>query len=168
MAKALVEAITGVTPEQFRTAWSQFMKQSYSMNRLVCPVTLSIEKSDNKLNILPAMPDLIVSKAGLTGTVYIGIFVKNDDNAWEGDVLMPKPQDFSVNSSLTPGNWKELSVAQPITIVGAKFTAGKKYDVTIVVSDDEINVETAENSWDRPYSVKGKACEMIFEVTAQA
>lgn len=168
MSKALVKAITGVTHDQFRTDWSLFMKQCIEMNRMTCPALLTLKKSDNKLNIIPAMPKAMVEKPGASGVIYLGVFVKNNDNAWEGFVFAPELQDFTVDSAVKPGEWLEPGDASAVTITGSKYTAGTVYDVLIVFSDQEITVETAENSWDRPYSVKGASCEFIHQVTAQA
>mgnify|MGYP003592928126 CR=1 FL=1 len=168
MAKALVKAITGVTPEQFRTDWSQFIKQAIAINRMMCPASLTLDKSDAKLSVLPAMPEAMVNKADPADPCWIGVYIHDNDNAWQGEAFNVLMGDFAAACALTPGTWLQDAAAREINVTASKFTALTAYDVLIVVSDQEITTEVAENTWDKPYSFKGAAVEMTFSVTCAA
>lgn len=168
MAKALVKAIGGVTPEQFRTDWSQFMKQNIAMNRMMCPATITLDKGNAKLSVLPAMPEVMVRDANPSDPCWIGAFVRDNDGVWQGEAFNVLMGDFAAACALTPGTWLQDASARKIDVTASKFTADTEYDVLIVVSNEEIMTEVAENSWDKPYIVKNKAVEMIFTVTCVA
>lgn len=164
----MVKAITGITPDQFRTHWSQFIKNCIGINRMMCPASLTLDKSDAKLSVLPAMPELMVNAAGESDPCWIGVYIRDDDHAWQGEAFNVLMGDFGTACDLTPGTWLQDSSARDISVTASKFTATNTYDVLIVVSDQEISTEVAENSGNKPYSLKGIGLEMFFQVVCAA
>lgn len=168
MARALVKALNVQTPDQFKTDWSQFMKQNIAMNRMVMAQNLKIDKSDAKLTFVPAIPKIMQDEGGLSDPIYMFIYVRNDINEYDVKDFSPESKNFETDSSLTPGVWKETAAPFEAPLTSANYTVGKKYDVYLVFSDQEIRPETKDNPWDRPYVAWGPACEVCFEVECVA
>ena len=168
MAKALVRARGVATPEQFKTDWSQFMKQNIAQNIMVYPKDVSLRKSSNALLFTPAIPKCMIDKGSGKDDVFIGISFKNDLNQWESVVLSKKFSDFSVASEIGGNDFMETSAPLDIIFPADHLTVGKVYDVHFVVSNKEIAVEVAESANDLPYVLYGPASEYVVEVTCIA
>ena len=168
MAKALVRARGVATPDQFKTDWSQFMKQNIAMNMMVYSKDASLDKRHKTFLFTPAIPKAMIDKGSGTDDVYMCICFKNDKNEWESDILSKNFSDFSVASKIGGNDFME--VAAPLDVIFAEdnLTAGKVYDVHIVFSNKEIAVEVAESVNDLPYVLYGPASEYIIEVTCVA
>lgn len=164
MARALVKALNVQTPDQFKTDWSQFMKQNIAMNRMVMAQNLVLDKSSAKLTFIPAIPKVMQDEGKSGDGIYMFVYIRNDANIYDKQEFSPEAQDFSVDSSLSPGVWREMASPQEVAITAANYTVGNKYDVFLVFSAQEIRPEVNENAWDRPYVALGAACEIVFEV----
>lgn len=168
MSKALVRARGVATPDQFKTDWSQFMKQNIAMNMMVYPFVATMDKSDNAVKISGAIPRAMIDKGQSTDKVYMLMCVKNDDNKWESFAWNHEFSDFDTLQDIGGNDFMTVAASTTCTIVGSKFTAGLKYDVHILFSDQEINTEVAESVNDLPYVLYGPASEYIIEITCAA
>lgn len=168
MSKALVRARGVATPDQFKTDWSQFMKQNIDMNMMVYPHLPAMDKSDNQLSMTFAIPKAMVDAANEADPVYIAVCFKDDTNTWQCSVLEMDMSMFATPLDLGGNNYLAEASVHEITIVGSKVTALNVYDVHIVYSNKEINLEVAESVNDLPYVLYGPASEYIIEVTCAA
>lgn len=168
MSKALVRARGVATPEQFKTDWSQFMKQNITMNMMVYPFVATMDKSDNAVKISGAIPKAMIDAGKSSDKVYMLMCVKNDRNQWEGFAWNHDFSDFDTLHDIAGNDFMAVAGSTTCTIVGANFTALKKYDVHILYSNKEINTEVAERANDLPYVLYGPASEYIIEVTCAA
>ena len=168
MSKALVRARGIATPEQFKTDWSQFMKQNIAMNIMIYPHGFVLDKSEETLSVKCAIPKVMKDKAQSSDPVYVGFCFKNDKNEWESFVSALTMNDFSVALDVGGNEFMEQATAIDMGVDVANLTTGNVYDVHLLSSNKEIAVETAESSRDMPYVLFGPASEAIFEVTAKA
>ena len=168
MSKALARARGVATPDQFKTDWSQFMKQNIAMNMMVYPFVATMDKSDNAVKISGAIPKAMIDAGKSSDKVYMLMCVKNDLNQWESFAWNHDFGDFGTLQDISGNDFMVVGTPVTCTIVGANFTALSKYDVHILFSDKEINTEVAERANDLPYVLYGPASEYIIEVTCSA
>ena len=168
MSKALVRARGIATPEQFKTDWSQFMKQNIAMNLMVYPNDMTMNKSDAKVSVKFAIPKVMVEKGETSDKCYVGIFFKDDTNAWQFTSFDLTLHDFNVPLDLGGNDYLEIADAQDFPITAANVTALSKYDMHIIYSDQPITAEVAEGVNDLPFTLWGPASEYITEVTCAA
>lgn len=168
MSKALVRARGIAIPEQFKTDWSQFMKQNIAMNLMVYSNGLTMDKSDAKATVKFAIPKVMVDKGESTDKCYVGMFFKDDTNAWQFTNFDLTLADFTVPLDLGGNAYLENALAKNFPITAANVTAGTKYDMHIIYSDQPITAEVAESVNDLPFTLWGPASEYITEVTCAA
>lgn len=168
MSKALVRARGIATPEQFKTDWSQFMKQNIAQNIMVYPLILAIDKSDAVIKINPAIPKAMIEKGDSGDKVYIAVCFKDDNNAWQCGVFNKTFADFATAGEFAGNDYFSLAASESLDISNFGVTALSSYDVHVVFSNKEINVEVAESVNDLPYVLYGPASEYIVSVEATA
>lgn len=168
MSKALVSVIGAPTTDQFKTSWSQFMKNNIDMNLLIYPSTPVLDKSDGKFTFVPAIPKVMIDKGEKTDPVFICIWFKNDKNVIVRSVFETSFASFTEDVEIQGQDF--LSVLSPLVcaVASADITAGNKYLVNIVYSNKSLTTEVVENPGDMPYSKYGIVSSYVIEVTAQA
>lgn len=168
MSKALVRARGIATPEQFKTDWSQFMKQNIAMNLMVYPNELTMKKSDAKASVKFAIPKVMVDKGKSSDKCYVGMFFKDDTNGWQFTTFDLTLDAFTIPLDLGGNDYLENAFVQDFPITAANVTAMTKYDMHIIYSDQPITAEVAESVNDLPFTLWGPASEYITEVPCHA
>lgn len=168
MASALVKAINAERPAQFRTKWSEFMKQVFSMKLMMYPESFVLDKSDAKLTYNLSVPKILSDLATPADAIFFCVYLKDDANVVKSVVVEKTWADFATAAEHGGEDFLKLAAALELAVTGANITATKHYDVNVVFSDKEINLETVENPGDEPYTVYGKACAFVVDVTAVA
>ena len=155
--------------DQFKTNWSQFMKNNLSMNIMVYPVDPQMDKSSAEITFTPAIPKPMIDKGQSTDSCWTCLCFKDDTNSWQAIVTEQQFSDY--DTAIVVGESDFMATAGDTTfpITAAKVTVGNKYDIHIAYSKDKISLETIEvDSKDVPYIAYGKASEYVVEVTCIA
>ena len=168
MGRALVRARGVATPDQFKTDWSQFMKENIRMNLMVYPNDLILNKTHAEASVKFALPKIMVDEGKSSDKCYVGMFFKDDTNAWQFTNFDLTHADFTVPLDLGGNDFLENADNQYFQVIAANVTAGVKYDMHIIYSDQPITTEVAESVNDLPFNLWGPASEYVIEVTCAA
>ena len=168
MSRALVSVLGVPLPEQFKTDWSQFMKEAIRAGFFLYPHTLDLLKASGKCSYRMGIPKAMHDKLDDSKNIYFFICFKNDLGEWEANAFHFKAVEFDTEVEVGDATFMAQAANDTFNITGANVTQGNVYDVTVVMSENPILEEVAENSWDVPYSVGGKAAKYVVEVTCGA
>ena len=168
MSRAQVSVLGVPLPEQFKTDWSQFMKEAIRAGFFLYPHTLGLLKATGQCSYRMGIPKAMHDRLAGSKNIYFFICFKNDLGQWESNAFHFTADHFVTEVEVGDATFMAQAANDTFNITGANVTQGNVYDVTVVMSENPILEEVAENSWDVPYSVGGKAAKYVVEVTCGA
>lgn len=168
MPRAQVSVLGVPTPEQFKTDWSQFMKEANRTGFFLYPHTMTMAKATGKFNYRMGIPKAMHDKLSPTKNIYFFICFKDDKNGWQYEDFAATAADFDTEVEVNGVMFMAQSADASFNITGSKVTQANVYDTSVVMSENPILGEVAENSWDVPYVIGGKAEKYVVEVTCGA
>ena len=168
MSKALVYKIGGAPSDTFRTNWAEFMKNNFLMKLLIYPFVATIDKSDAKMQFNPAIPKAMFDAHADTDELYYTLWFKDDTGTIQSGVFSKTIGDFEDAKEIQAVDFMVFPSPVEFNITGANVTAGVKYLVNVVFSDQSITSEVVENPGDLPYSKYGAVSGYVIEVIAVA